>query len=56
MKKDDKEEMAALRRRIKELEKAIAVSRMETAARDIMIDLAEEYFNIPIRNHPGGKQ
>lgn len=52
MKKDDKEECEALRRRIKELEKAIAVSRMETAARDIMIDLAEEYFNIPIRENP----
>ena len=38
------------------LEKALAFSRLETEARDLMITRAEEYFNIPIRKKPGAKQ
>ena len=49
-----KEENAALKKRIKELEKAL--SRLETEARDLMIDKAESYFNIPIRKKSGAKQ
>ena len=51
-----KEENAALKKRIKELEKALAFSRLETEARDLMIDKAESYFNIPIRKKSGAKQ
>ena len=51
-----KEENAALKKRIKELEKALAFSKLETEARDIMIEKAEAYFNIPIRKKSGAKQ
>ena len=51
-----KEENAALKKRIKELEKALAFSKLETEARDIMIEKAESYFNIPIRKKSGAKQ
>ena len=51
-----KEENAALKKRIKELEKALAFSKLETEARDIMIEKAETYFNIPIRKKSGAKQ
>ena len=51
-----KEENAALKKRIKELEKALAFSRLETEARDLLIDKAESYFNIPIRKKSGAKQ
>ena len=51
-----REENAQLKKRIKELEKALSFSRLETEARDLMITRAEEYFNIPIRKKPGAKQ
>ena len=51
-----KEENAALKKRIKELEKALAFSRLETEARDLLIDKAESYFNIAIRKKSGAKQ
>lgn len=54
-KEDYKEEVAQLKRRIKELEKALAFSQLETEARDIMISKAEEYFNVPIRKKSGAK-
>lgn len=54
--KDDfKEENARLKKRIRELEKALEFSRLETLSRDMMIDKAEEYFAIPIRKKPGAK-
>ena len=43
------EENAHLKQRIKNLEKALAFSKLETEARDLMITRAEEYFDIPIR-------
>ena len=43
------EENGRLKQRIKELEKALAFSKLETEARDLMITRAEEYFDIPIR-------
>ena len=49
-------ENAQLKKRIKELEKALAFSKLETEARDLMITIAEEHFNIPIRKKPGAKQ
>ena len=51
-----KEENAQLKKRIKELEKALAFSKLETEARDLMIDIAESHFNIPIRKKSGAKQ
>ena len=54
--KDDyKEENAQLKKRIRELEKALEFSKLETMARDMMIDKAEEYFDIPIRKKSGAK-
>ncbi|MBP3213026.1 MAG: transposase [Prevotella sp.] len=50
-----KDENAQLRKRIKELEKALEFSRLETLARDMMIDKAEEYFDIAIRKKSGAK-
>ena len=47
------EENAQLKQRIKELEKALAFSKLETEARDLMITRAEEYFDIPIRKNLG---
>ena len=43
------------RKRIRELEKSLEFSRLETQARDLMIDKAEEYFDIPIRKKSGAK-
>ena len=51
-----KEEIAQLKKRKKELEKALAFSKLETEARDLMISIAEEQFNIPIRKKAGAKQ
>ena len=51
-----KEEIAQLKKRNKELEKALAFSKWETEARDIMISRAEKQFNIPIRKKAGAKQ
>jgi transposase-like protein len=55
-KEDYKDENAQLKKRIRELEKALEFSRLETLARDVMIDKAEEYFDIPIRKKSGAKQ
>ena len=51
-----KDENAQLKKRIKDLEKALEFSRLETLARDVMIDKAEEYFDIPIRKKSGARQ
>ena len=54
--KDDyKDENAQLKKRIRELEKALEFSRLETLARDMMIDKAEDYFDIAIRKKSGAK-
>ena len=50
-----KDENAQLKKRIKELEKALEFSRVETLSRDMMIDKAEEYFDIAIRKKSGAK-
>ena len=49
------EETQRLKKRIKELEKALEFSRLETKVRDKMIDKAEEYFDINIRKKSGAK-
>ncbi len=50
-----REENVQLKKRIRDLEKALEFSRLETLARDMMIDKAEEYFNIAIRKKSGAK-
>lgn len=50
-----REEIARLRRRNKELEKALEFSRMEAEARDLLITRTEELFDIPIRKKTGAK-
>ena len=52
---DYKKEIAELRKRNRELEKALEFSRLETLARDMMIAKAEEYFDIAIRKKSGAK-
>ena len=54
-KEDYKDENTQLKKRIKELEKAFEFSRLETLARDLMIDKAEDYFDISIRKKSGAK-
>lgn len=54
-KEDYKEENAELKKRIKDLEKALAFSKLETESRDLLITRAEEYFSIPIRKKSGAK-
>ena len=54
-KEDYKDENTQLKKRIKELEKALEFSRLETVARDLMIDKAEDYFDISIRKKSGAK-
>ncbi len=51
-----RDEVLALRKRVQDLEKALEYSRLETSARDIMIDLAEQRFEIPIRKKSAAKQ
>jgi len=54
--KDDyKKEIAELKKRNRELEKALEFSRLETLAHDMMIDKAEDYFDIRIRKKSGAK-
>ena len=50
-----KDENAQLKKRIKELEKALSFSKLETEARELMITRAEELYNIPIRKKSGAK-
>ena len=50
-----KDENVQLKKRIKELEKALSFSKLETEARELMITRAEELFNIPIRKKSGAK-
>ena len=52
--KDDyRQTIETQKKRIKALEKALEFSRLETRARDMMIDKAENYFNIQIRKKSG---
>jgi len=55
-KEDYKKEIAELKKRNRDLEKALQLSRLETLARDLMIDKAEDYFDISIRKKSGAKQ
>lgn len=54
-KENYKDENLELKKRIRDLEKALELSKLETLARDMMIDKAEEYFDIQIRKKSGAK-
>ena len=50
------EELARLREENKKLQEALKMSEWSNHAKDVMIDLAEKTFNIPIRKKSGAKQ
>ena len=50
------EELARLRAENKRLEEALRMAEWSNHAKDVMIDLAEKTFNIPIRKKSGAKQ
>lgn len=52
----DMSEVAALKKKIKDLELQLEYERLRTEALDTMINLAETRFNIPIRKKSGAKQ
>ena len=50
-----KAENAQLKNSFREMEKELEFSKLETQVRDMMIDKAEEYFDIAIRKKSGAK-
>ena len=50
------EELARLRAENKRLEEALKMAEWSNHAKDVIIDLAEKTFNIPIRKKSGAKQ
>lgn len=52
---EEKQLLAALQKRNKELEKALEDAKMKHIALDILIDVAEEKLKINIRKKPGAK-
>ena len=50
------EELARLRAENKRLEEALKMAEWSNHAKDVMIDLDEKTFNIPIRKKSGAKQ
>jgi len=49
-------DIEALQAEVKSLRKQLEIERLRTHSRDVMIDVAEEMFNIPIRKKAGTKQ
>lgn len=54
-KSEYREEISRLRAEVAGLRKALEFSRLETQARDMLIEKAEETFSIPIRKKTGAK-
>ena len=50
------EELTRLREENKKLQEALKMAEWSNHAKDVMIDLAEKTFNIPIRKKSGAKQ
>jgi len=50
------QELARLREENKKLQEALKMAEWSNHAKDVMIDLAEKTFNIPIRKKSGAKQ
>jgi transposase-like protein len=53
---EEKQKLAALQERNKQLEKQLEDARMKNIALDLLIDVAEEKLKISIRKKPGAKQ
>lgn len=56
MSEQEKHELAALKKRNKELEKHLEDAKMKNIALETLIDIAEEQLRIPIRKKSGPKQ
>lgn len=56
MSKSEQEEKDALQKRIKELEQQLADARLKAEALDVMIDIAEDMFEVDIRKKYGSQQ
>ncbi len=54
--KNEADEKKAMKLRIRELESSLANAHLKIEAQDIMINIAEEMFEIPIRKKVGAKQ
>lgn len=52
----ENEDVAELRTKVSELEEQLKYQEMRADAYDLMIDIAEKKFNIPIRKKAGVKQ
>ena len=52
----EKQKLAALQERNKQLEKQLEDARLKNIALDLLIDIAEEKLKISIRKKPGAKQ
>ena len=53
---EEKQQLAALQARVKQLEKDAEDARMKNIALDLLIDVAEDKLKINIRKKPGAKQ
>ena len=53
---EEKQKLAALQERNKQLEKQLEDARLKNIALDLLIDIAEEKLKISIRKKPGAKQ
>jgi len=53
---EEKQKLAALQERNKQLEKQLEDARMKNIALDLLVDVAEEKLKISIRKKPGAKQ
>lgn len=56
MTEKEKQQLAALQKQIKALEKQVEESKMRNIALNMLIDVAEEKLKISIRKKPGAKQ
>ena len=50
------QELVRLREENKKLQEALKMAEWSNHAKDVMIDIAEKTFNIPIRKKSGAKQ
>lgn len=56
MTEKEKQELAALQKQLKTMEKQLEEARMRNIALNTLIDVAEEKLKIDIRKKPGAKQ
>ncbi len=56
MTEQEKQQLAALQKQVKALEKQVEDSKMRNIALNMLIDVAEEKLKISIRKKPGAKQ